>query len=240
LDVLASTANSHFWPLARKQRVIATIRKYLTPRSRFLDVGVGGCDISVEARNSGFEVTLSDIQVKSLQLGAERGFTNLMQFDLYKPIYQDHFHGIGAFDVIEHLEDDKSAVSNLLKMVKPGGYIFVTVPAFPSLWNNRDVMECHKRRYRKHTLEPLFTGQGAEIVLSQYFFFSIVPLLALRALISRLFPKTEFSPDDYLAQFSINPWINRTLHYILRLEGQWFSHRNLPFGGSILLVARKT
>ena len=240
IDQLAKNVNHHFWFLARKRWVNSFVCKLLKPGDNFLDVGTGGCDIAVEARNNGLEVTLSDIQVESLQRGNTLGFKNLVQFDLYKPIFADHFHGVGAFDVIEHLDDDNAAVSNLIKMTAPGGYLFLTVPAFHTLWNNRDVMERHKRRYDKKSLEQLFKGKDVEILVHRYIFFSIFPLLVLRALTSRIVPKKIFSSQDYAKQFAINRWINKFLDRVLMFEKTLFSNKGAPFGGSLLIIAKKS
>ena len=239
LALLAKNVDRYFWFLARKRWVLSVITQYLTQGDTFLDVGAGGCDIAIGARQQGFSVSLSDIQLESLNFARTLRFDDLVQFDVSRPVFSDHFHGVGAFDVIEHLEDDRKAISSLLKMCMPGGYIFLTVPAFPSLWNNRDEMECHKRRYTKRSLASLFRGLDAEIVESRYIFFSIYPLLMIRAWLSRLFPKSEFTSTDHQEQFSISPWVNWLLDNILRLEQKWSPKRGLPFGGSILLVARK-
>ncbi len=239
LKALSEHAASHFWLLERKRQVLGKIRQYLHPQERFLDIGVGACDIATGLREDGIDVVLSDIQLESLEYGAQLGFLDLFQFDLQKPIFLDHFKGVGVFDVLEHLDDDASAVSSLLEMVVPGGYIFATVPAFQGLWNNRDVMEKHKRRYSRSRLEKLFSDQGAEVVSCRFIFFSIFPLLILRALHSRVFPKTQFSTEDYQSQFKIGYYFNAGLEKLLRLEDKWFRKGGPPFGGSLLIVAKK-
>ena len=240
LKALSEYSDSHFWLLERKHQVLAEIRKYLSPQEKFLDVGVGACDIGVALREVGIDVFLSDIQLESLEYGAQLGFVNLFQFDLQKPIFLNRFNGVGVFDVLEHLDDDASAVSSLLQMALPGGHIFATVPAFSWLWNNRDVMEKHKRRYTKTQLEKLFRDQGAEVISCRFIFFSIFPLLILRALHNKIFPKTQFSSEEFQSQFKVSGWINAGLRRLLRLEGRFFSKGGPPFGGSLLIVAKKS
>ncbi len=239
LEELSKNASSHFWLLERKRLVVTAIRRYLKPGENFLDVGVGPCDIAAGLREYEIDVVLSDIQREGLECGARLGFRDLFQFDLQKPIFVDHFKGVGVFDVLEHLDDDGSAVAGLLQMIVPGGYIFATVPAFSSLWNNRDNLERHKRRYNKSQLENLFHDQGAEVVSCRYIFFSIYPLLVLRALHSKIFPQTKFLSEDYQSQFKINRFVNASLGKLLRIEEKWFSKNGPPFGGSLLIVAKK-
>lgn len=239
IEALLKHADKHFWLLERKRQVISQITQYLKPNDRFLDVGSGAGDIATKLRGYGLDISISDIQRISLECGEKLGFENIFQFDLYKPIFVNHFQGIGSFDVIEHLDDDVNAVSNLLSMTAPGGYIFATVPAFKILWNNRDIMERHKRRYDKKQLTSLFLNQGAQIVSCRYIFFSIFPLLLIRVLLCKLFPKSDFSAKDYQSQFEITNWTNKTLNFFLRNEDKCFSKTGPPFGGSLLIVARK-
>ena len=239
LDVLAENANTHFWLLARKRWVVRAIRRYLKPSDAFLDVGVGGCDVAEALRREGFKMSLGDIQLRSLEIASDLGFKDLFRFDLYRPVFLDHFKGVGVFDVLEHLDDDETAVKNLLKMVAGGGYIFATVPAFQFLWNNRDRLERHKRRYSRRQLVSLFRRQGAEVVSCGYIFSFIFPLLWMRAVQSRLSPQTDFSADDHRRQFQISLFQNRVLTWVTRLEQKIFQRYSLPFGGSLLIIARK-
>ncbi len=240
IKALAENAGHHFWLLERKRIVVSAIKQYLGEGDRFLDMGVGACDIAHDLRVLGVQLLLADIQPQSLDIGAELGFEDLFQFDIHKPIFRDHVNGVGVFDVLEHLDDDKTAVASLLQMVLPGGYIFVTVPAFQGLWNNRDVMERHKRRYSRRQLEKLFRSQGADVLSCSYTFFSIFPLLVLRALQSRFRPRDAFRLEDYRSQFKINPHINRVLKMFTQLEERWFGQKGPPFGGSLLLIAQKS
>ena len=239
VDLLGRYATSHFWLLERKRWVVRAVNRYLEPKSTFLDIGSGGGDIAVELRRSGIDVSLGDIQIGGLEASARFGFENLFQFDLYRPIFLDHFRGIGAFDVLEHLADDQLAVENLIQMVVPGGYIFVTVPAFQFLWNRRDIMEKHKRRYSRSRLKSLFLQAGVDVVACDYIFSFIFPLLVSRALISRFSSRKEFSTEAQYRQWEINRFLNSSLKAITRVERKIFRSFALPFGGSLLLVARR-
>ncbi len=239
IQALAENVDRHFWLLERKRIVVSAVQRYLERGDQFLDVGVGACDIASDLRMAGLDVLLGDVQSQSLQIGKDLSFENLFQFDLYKPVFRDHVQAVGVFDVLEHLDDDKTAVANLMQMVVPGGYIFATVPAFQILWNNRDSMERHKRRYSLRQLEALFRSQGAIVLSCRYTFFSIFPLLVVRALFSRLRPKSQFNLDDYRSEFQINSYLNEGLKKLSRLEDMWFKKKGPPFGGSLFLIAKR-
>ena len=239
VSILEKSATEHFWLLERKRWVMRAVTRYLGISDQFLDVGVGGCDIAIGLRDKGIDVTLADIQKESLEIGAKLGFEHLFQFNLYEPVFKDHFQGVGVFDVLEHLDDDALAIKNLLQMISPGGFVFATVPAFNFLWNNRDNMEMHKRRYSRRQFVDLFQSQGADVVSCTYIFSFIFPLLLIRAMQSWLAPRTEFSEADQLQQFSIGSMVNKALKLATKVERKIFRQRSLPFGGSLLLIARR-
>ena len=56
---------------------------------------------------------------------------------------------IGAFDVIEHIDDDRAGIASIATKLKPGGKFIMTVPAHPWMWSAHDVVNHHKRRYSK-------------------------------------------------------------------------------------------
>ena len=118
---LIAHADSHFWMISRRRVITDAVTSFLNDGKTFLEVGTGPGDVSRELQNRGLKVTVSDIQIDSLNHAANHKFSSVVQFDLYHPIYRDHFDAVGAFDVIEHLEDDLTAANHLLDIVKPGG-----------------------------------------------------------------------------------------------------------------------
>ena len=163
----------------------------------------------------------------------------VVQFDLYHPIYRDHFDAVGAFDVIEHLEDDLTAVKHLLDIVKPGGFVFVTVPAHKWLWNNRDRLENHKRRYSRLGLRKLFEDVGASVINVDYIFFGILPLLLARTILDLFRRKQSFTPKDHENSMNINPTINLLLLKLTMIELSIFREWSPPVGGTLILTAKK-
>ena len=77
----------------------------------------------------------------------------------------DTFDLVCAFDVIEHVEDDTLAVSEMRRVCKPGGVMCVTVPAFMFLWSEHDVVNHHFRRYTSPILRGLFLGKDRKSVV---------------------------------------------------------------------------
>ena len=232
-------ADNHFWMISRRRIISDKVTNYLHDGQSFLEVGSGAADIPRELQNRGIEVTVSDIQIDSLEYAANTNIGSIVQFDLYHPIYRNHFDAVGAFCVIEHLDDDLVAAKHLLDIVKPGGFVFVMVPAHSWLWNNRDRLENHKRRYSRKSLTKLFEDVGATVINVDYLFFSIFPLLLARAVFDLARRKHSFTCEEIENSMNINPSINQLLLKLMNLEISIFNKRSPPFGGSLILTARK-
>ena len=236
---LITHAENHFWMISRRRVITDTVTSFLNEGKSFLEVGSGPGDVSKELQNRGLKVTVSDIQIDGLNHAANHNISDVVQFDLYHPIYRDHFDAVGAFDVIEHLEDDLTAAKHLLDIVKPGGFVFVTVPAHKWLWNNRDRLENHKRRYSRLGLRKLFEGVGATIISVDYIFFMILPLLLARTILDLFRRKQSFTPKDHENSMNINLTINQLLLKLTMIELSIFRRWSPPVGGTLILTAKK-
>ncbi len=76
----------------------------------------------------------------------------MLQFDACAIPYKAEFDVIGAFDVIEHIEEDTAALTQMYQALKPGGGLLITVPQHRFLWSAVDEMSYHKRRYHRNEL----------------------------------------------------------------------------------------
>jgi SAM-dependent methyltransferase len=85
------------------------------------------------------------------------------------PLAVNSFDVVLALDVLEHLDDDAMGLREAARLIKPGGLLLVTVPAFPSLWGGQDVVSHHRRRYVKRTLCDVFIRAGLPEPYTIYF-----------------------------------------------------------------------
>jgi len=142
-----------------------------------------------------------------------------------------------ALDVVEHIEDDVSAVQGFYRVLKPGGVAVITVPASMLLWSDWDVSMHHFRRYDRKGLLALFPKSDWEIVHVNYTnSLAFLPALLVRKWRSRkpINPEKEQSRAEY----RIPPrWLNGLLKWIFVKTSMW--RLPMPFGVSLLLVARK-
>ncbi len=155
------------------------------------------------------------------------------------PYPDNAFDCVCAFDVVEHVEDHELAIKELFRVCKPGGKIFITVPAFMSLWSSHDEVNHHYRRYTKQELIDLFSKQGGTRIRSTYFNFLLFAPIFLVRLIQRLFVKKkqeELKPDNEMFNSGL---INRFLGSIFSMERIWLKRNGFPVGVSFMLLWEK-
>ena len=151
--------------------------------------------------------------------------------------YESELDTIGAFDVLEHIEEDKDVLRQIYKALKPGGSVFITVPQHKRLWSAVDVVACHVRRYGAGELDKKVADSGFEIILSTSFVSLLLPAMYL----SRFLQRNEMKLNtDPMAELRINPILNKLFEWLLNFELALIrAGAEFPMGGSRLLVARK-
>ncbi len=157
------------------------------------------------------------------------------------PFKDNSYDLVCAFDVIEHIEDDKLAVEEIYRVLKPNGNYFLTVPAFQFLWSNHDVVNHHFRRYTKSGFNQLFIDAGLKINYSTFFNFWLFFPIALTRFILNLFPKknteSSGSDNDIVATDGL---INKILYAIFISEKALLKFGiKLPIGVSIISLGSK-
>lgn len=143
---------------------------------------------------------------------------------------------VTLLDVLEHLDDDASALREMLRLTRPGGLLVITVPAHRWLWSDWDVVLHHRRRYRKSDLVKLLQQFDLEIVRCVYFnSLAILPAWLIRRY-RVLFPPKPGRPR---AEDCLPPkWLNSLLFHLMVQPARWRWLRP-PLGVSLLAVVRR-
>lgn len=227
---------THWWFTARKEIlknfIIKIIKKknYALPL-QILNVGPAGGSTTIMLQSFG--------KVKSLEYDDDlfNYSKNERKLDIDKgsitdlPYQKEIFDIACAFDVIEHVEDDKKAMAELKRVVKPGGIVLLTVPAFQFLWSRHDEVNYHFRRYTKKRINQIGKNAGLTIFYSSYFnFFLFLPIFAARML-GKFNSKQEKKSD--FDEFKINKTSNKILHSIFKIEKKILFPFRFPFGVSV-------
>jgi len=136
-------------------------------------------------------------------------------------------------DVLEHLDDDAAALATARRALAPGGLLVVTVPAYRWLWSDHDVALGHRRRYAAGELVGRVRGAGLSVERVSYFNMLLFPAVATVRVWKRLVGDRTHDlhrPSDR--------W-NRRLGRVFALERPLLPRVPLPFGSSLLLLARR-
>lgn len=238
---LAQSEECNFWFLARNNLIIWALHKYSPGLKSFLEVGCGTGFVTLaiskhfpDASLSGSEY-LEEGLVYARKRVPKAKFT---QMDARYIPYESQFDAIGAFDVLEHIEEDAVVMRQIYKALKPGGMVFITVPQHRWLWSAVDEYACHIRRYVGNELSQKVCSAGFEIVRSTSFVSTLLPAMYLSRLLKQ---KKADAHIDPVAELRINPILNKLFEWLLNFEVLLIRCGiNLPVGGSRLIVARKS
>jgi SAM-dependent methyltransferase len=158
------------------------------------------------------------------------------------PFKENQFDLVCAFDVIEHVENDLVAVSEMRRVCKKGGILSVTVPAYMFLWSEHDVVNHHFRRYTAKILRGLFEGKD-ELILHTYFnFWLFFPIAAFRLLKNLIKGNKKKSVEEAQSDFeNLNSDIFSNIFYrIFKSENLFLKNKvRFPVGVSLLSTWRK-
>ena len=230
----------NFWFRARNALILWGMASYFPQAESFLEVGCGTGFVlaGIAAANPKLKLAGSELSSTGLAYAAARvPRAEFIQMDARAIPYADEFDVIGAFDVLEHIADDRAVLSQMYCAVRPGGGIMLTVPQHHFLWSRTDENACHVRRYSARDLAAKVRAAGFTVVRQT----SIVALLLPLMLASRWRQrKRSYAGYDPLAELRMGKWLNGALEKVMTIERLAIrSGLNFPAGGSLLLIARK-
>jgi SAM-dependent methyltransferase len=212
---------------------------------KVLELGCATGDfIGQLANQDGFDCVGSEISLQGLAF-ATKTFpaVKFIQLDATDPEipYLDHFHLVGAFDVLEHIEKDTFAIGNVKKLLKKDGIFVITVPQYEFMWSRLDELVHHKRRYSKTEMLSKLIENGFRIEFSSSFVFLLFPfMLAARMAEKLLGKKTEKDDVVYKRNVEFPRWVNSIFGAISKVDIFLIRRGiSLPFGGTLIVVARK-
>jgi SAM-dependent methyltransferase len=235
--------NNHWWFRWRFDMISQIVDDLPKPKDfRLLDAGCGTGQMTKLLENYGEAIGL-EIAPEAIEYARRRGVQNIVQGSISDPPFAaGTFDLVLSLDVIEHVENDVHIVNSLFEIVKPGGHLIVTVPAFESLWSEHDEINQHKRRYRVPQLRTMMEDAGFEVTRVTYCNSALfLPVLAMRkgkTWLRRLRgQEISDEPESDLA-FYPRP-INELLYRIVTSEMKLMKRWDMPVGVSILAIARR-
>ena len=239
-EKLAQLESTNFWFRARNALVLHAFRKYFPRSGHYLEVGCGtGFVLSaISEAFPALQISGSEIFVEGLSFAVQRApRADLFQMDARSIPFTETFDVIGAFDVLEHIEDDTHVMAELRKALKPGGGLIVTVPQHMWLWSMQDDAAHHARRYEPGEMEHKLVQAGFDVRWSSSFVSLLMPALMLSRMTAR---KTTHDASDPFREFNIPGWLNWMLLSTMGIERALIKLGiRFPLGGSRIVVAFK-
>ena len=171
--VYAELNARHWWWRAREAFLLSRIRELLAPdgRRRILDVGCGDGLFLDRLAPWGWAEGI-ETDVTTLSPAAAHRRIHLGPFDAsYRP--DAPFDLVLFLDVLEHLDRPDAALQRAAALLAPGGRVMVSVPAFPALWTQHDVLNHHRVRYTRASLASLAAGAGLRVEWARYLFLTV-------------------------------------------------------------------
>ena len=234
---LATLEDRNFWFRGRSRLIIWAIQNYFKGAHSFLEIGCGtGFVLSgIEQALPSLDVQGSEVFTNGLRFAAQRlSRSRLFQMDARTIPFAEEFDVIGAFDVLEHIQEDTQVLAEMYRASRQG--IVLTVPQHPWLWSQADDYAHHVRRYCAQELKSKVESAGFRIARMTSFVSLLLPLM----LASRLRKRSPRETFDPTAELKVSGWLNSVLEAALTVERQLIKTGfSFPVGGSLVVMAYK-
>lgn len=233
---MADIQATHWWYEGRRAILESFIsRLKLKPGSAILEVGCGtGVNLNMlkkYGRVAGIEPN-DFARETAISLSGCQVVEGYLPNDLR---VQGPFDLIGAFDVIEHIDDDLGSLQALRTLLTENGTAIFTVPAYQFLWSQHDVANHHKRRYTRTQFQNILQAAGFQVEYISYYNTTLFPLVALVRFVKKILGLKD-TPDESMPRL---PFVNATLRHIFAAERHILKYMPLPFGVSIIAQCKK-
>lgn len=231
----------HWWFVARRAYLKQVISKFYKDKRglQFCEIGSGtGGNLKMLSEYA--VVDSVEMNDESRQYIVDKNLPGVRYVSAghlpYDLPYNDHYDGVFLLDVLEHVEDDRAALREIKSLMKEDTYLTLTVPAYQWLWSEHDVVNHHHRRYTRKKLSQMVTQEGYEICYSSYFNSILFPLAAINRVTNKFRKNAEVKNTTLSMP---KPIVNSIFQRLFEMEKLFPTQCSVPFGLSIIVVAKK-
>jgi SAM-dependent methyltransferase len=239
-DELYRVEQTHWWFRARRRIVWSLVERYTeggnTKRLRICELGCGtGGNLAAVVDKP--EVVGVECSPQALVYARQRLGNRVRHGRLPNEIDLPpaSFDVVLLTDVLEHIEDDAASVRTALGLLRPGGIVVATVPAYQWLYSPRDAQHHHFRRYSRQRFADLWPSAAADTLLLSHYNTLLFPPAAVVRLLSKFVKPRRASRDLAIT----SNYVNELLTKVMASESNLLGRLPLPFGLSLIAAARK-
>lgn len=229
---MARIQNTHWWFRARRKILARLIEMLNLPEpAAVLELGCGaGGNLTMLQRFGVVRAVELDASARAYAskisgLNVEAGC-----LPDRLPEWSDQFDLVCMFDVLEHIEDDAAALRRIRQLVRRGGRVLITVPAYGWLFGPHDRAHHHFRRYTKRALRQKLREAGFRVARIGYFNTLLFPAVVVERL-------TNMATNSQRQAVGLPPaWLNNVLYRVFAIESMFVRHFLFPFGTSVIAI----
>lgn len=239
----------HAWFAGRTRAILKYLDAEIGPSPagvtrHVLDIGGGAGNMAHHLAHYGQVIGL-DYIARPLAVAQARALDVCQGAGDGLPFGNNTFDLVALLDTVEHIPDEFGVFAEVRRVLKPGGKVIVTVPAFMWLWSYNDEINAHQRRYTAPELRQKLEISGLHVTRLSYNNFFLFPLIAGLRLLRPEKPALDsphLTADEDVYQVEMEPIpepANTVLHGVGWLEAELLQRMELPIGVSVICVAEK-
>ncbi len=223
----------YWWYVARADLLETALRSHVEGAGLTLDLGSADGPSAAWLRDAVRRTVSLDIDPRGL------GSDGVCGSALALPFADETFEVVSAFDVIEHCEPEAQALSEVRRVLRPGGRFVMSVPAYTWAWSDFDVANGHHRRYTRARARAAVEAAGFSVQRVTHGFATVFPMFAAERVARKVRGRRAPGAVDIVEVPSVPKPLNDALLAMSRFDRHILARTDLPFGSSVFVAATR-
>jgi len=223
----------YWWYVARADLLETALRSHVEGAGLTLDLGSADGPSATWLRDAVRRTVSLDIDPRGL------GSDGVCGSALALPFADETFEVVSAFDVIEHCEPEAQALSEVRRVLRPGGRFVMSVPAYTWAWSDFDVANGHHRRYTRARARAAVEAAGFSVQRVTHGFATVFPMFAAERVARKVRGRRAPGAVDIVEVPSVPKPLNDALLAMSRFDRHILARTDLPFGSSVFVAATR-